>query len=481
MKETMTMRISLAHTLCAIAATLFTGTAGANGGFWDTPQRSAGNILAPSARFSMLKENLDIQMNATDYVVRVTYSVQDAAGQDSAMYFPVICNTNSETSFSSEEGKNLPQSCVKRMQFIVNGQPASAQVVSPKEIRRQPALNQLAKQLLARVAHTAGEPDPEESPVHYLFFKLPIAKSTRLGTLAVEYRATYDQTIAGTSKSPESSYTAARMIYDFWPAAAWAGQSVSTLDIHIRTGKMQSSPQWNQRLWPFAVTGNDLSLSIPHPDFTKLPPLVLSTNNGGYQNYTELTQRLKASDTRYRITVLQAQASLTGHDKVTALYDGNPDTFWCWRGPHATLLLEAPTGLILPEAAPTEHDKAPTLYYYPLWTFGILPGAVTKKSVFDQYGLPKSISVHEQGEAAEADYALPLVHMRGDQDHYKSHALFGQPAVRSISMDEEQNLKISDRKSIPKRTFVINITQVHKRSNSNESCIAELYPAYHAP
>jgi len=482
----MTIRISLPYTFCAIAAALFASAAGANGGFWETPQRSAGNLLAPSARFSMQKENLDIQMNATDYVVRVTYTVQDAAGQDSAMYFPVICSSNSEAAFSSEEGKNLPQGCVKRIQFIVNGQPAPAQAVSPKEVQRQPALNRLAKQLVARATHTEGGPDPEEFPVNSQFFKLAIAKNTSVSTLAVEYRAIYDQTIADSSKSPESSYDAARMIYDFLPAAAWAGQSVSALDIHIHTDKMQSAPQWNQRTWPFTVAGNDLKLSIPHPDFAKLPPLVLRTDNNGYQNHTALMQQIKAGDAHYSITVLQAQASQTGHDNVAALFDGKPDSFWCWRGPRATLLLEAPTGLIIPEAPQTEHGKAPVLHYYPLWTFGILPGAVASKSTFDQYGLPKTISVRVKGgapnkQAASGNDELPLVQMLGDQDRYKSYALFGELDISASPAVDEDKLQLSNRKTIPRKAFVITVSQVHKRSNSDESCISELYPVYHAP
>ena len=50
-----------------------TMTAGANGGGWDTPHRAAGNLLLPSSRLSLLREELDLRLGAARHAVSVRY------------------------------------------------------------------------------------------------------------------------------------------------------------------------------------------------------------------------------------------------------------------------------------------------------------------------------------------------------------------------------------------------------------------------
>ena len=79
-----------------LLALVVVGEVFANGSMWDTPHRASGNVLLPSERFTLAREELDLRLDATDYEAKVTYLLNDGGAQKGRsatfMYFPVICS-----------------------------------------------------------------------------------------------------------------------------------------------------------------------------------------------------------------------------------------------------------------------------------------------------------------------------------------------------------------------------------------------------
>jgi hypothetical protein len=284
---------SARFTSAIVAVLLFhAGEALANGTMWDTPQRGAGNILAPSSRFAVQKESLDVRAEATDYAATVVYTLTDQAAQQpgkaATMHFPVIC------SHFEDEEVPASKSCVHKIEFLVNDKPFRARFVPAREVSRNHTLTVLATTISERARH-AIHSKAEDFASEYQFYRLDIPADLVVRTLAVRYRAAYNQTAGATSKNAGTGYGPASLIYDFSPASRWAGADTATLDIRIDTSRMRSSPDWNARLWPFVREGDVLTLSLARPDFAKLPPLLMQTSNGNYQNHAAFVEDLQQS------------------------------------------------------------------------------------------------------------------------------------------------------------------------------------------
>ncbi len=468
------------------ALLLHAGEALANGAMWDTPQRGAGNILAPSSRFALQKESLDVRAEATDYAATVVYTLTDQAAQQpgkaATMHFPVIC------SHFEDEEVPASKSCVHKIEFLVNDKPFRARFVPAREVARNHTLTVLATTISERARH-AIHSKAEDFASEYQFYRLDIPADLVVRTLAVRYRAAYNQTAGATSKNAGTGYGPASLIYDFSPASRWAGADTATLDIRIDTSRMRSSPDWNARLWPFVREGDVLTLSLARPDFAKLPPLLMQTSNGNYQNHAAFVEDLHRSKAHYQISVIKAVPSRSGHAEIAALTDGNPATYWCWRGPHATLQLTLDTGVII-QPPPAGSEPAP-MYRAGLYGLGMLAGAVATRAEFERFGLPAAVLVRktirppvspESAEGTEAPTAIPLATMRGDKDRFASFILFGEENIRDYDFGNGAEAPtLAERETIPKASYTFDISAVHPRGHTDESCIAELYPVYFSP
>jgi hypothetical protein len=465
------------------ALLLHAGDALANGAMWDTPQRGAGNILAPSSRFALQKESLDVRAEATEYAASVVYTLTDQAEQQPAraaiMHFPVIC------SHSEDEEVPAAKSCVRKIEFLVNDKPFRARFVPAREVALNHTLTALATMISEQARRTIHS-EAEDFASEYQFYRLDIPADLVVRTLTVRYRAAYNQTAGATSKKAGTGYGPASLIYDFSPASRWAGADTATLDIRIDTSRMRSSPDWNARLWPFVRKGDVLTLSLAHPDFAKLPPLLMQTSNGNYQNHAAFVEDLHRSKAHYQISVIKAVPSRSGHAQIAALTDGNPATYWCWRGPHATLQLTLDTGVII-QPPPTGSEPAP-MHRAGLYGLGMLAGSVATRAEFQRFGLPATVLVRKtirppaSAEGMDTPTAIPLAIMRGDKDRFASFIIFGEENIRDYDFGNGAEAPtLAERTTIPKASYTFDISAVHPRGHTDESCIAELYPVYFSP
>ena len=457
----------------------------ANGSMWDTPHRVSGNVLLPSGRFTLQREELDIRLAATGYETKVTYVLNDAGGKRNSaatfMYFPVIC--------SQLGGPEESSRCIKKFQAQVNGRLVRSEMLLPSEVIKSKSLFLQATRLNARARINGVAADAEsESPSQYVYFKVKLPLET-VNTLTIEYKAAYAQEAGGSSKQPSTYYGPARMVYDFSPAATWAGHEVSELQIRVDITAMQSALAFNKKHWPFDFQGNQGTLTLRDPDLAKLPPLELTTNNAGFQEFSSFMSFLKQTQTRYRVSVVEAKPGRSGHNEVAALFDRDPDTFWCWQGKSATLSLSLPPEALLSISG---GKGVPDSYYRAsLWSLGWLNGAVQNKSTFEQFGMAKRVSLQAKQPVPEGNVQiraerqfdrLPLSVMRSEQDRFRSHWLgegpLAVPAGAESEAIPESKAAAQYRKNIKPVEFILKIEDVHSRKESDESCISEIYPVY---
>lgn len=453
----------------------------ANGAFWESPHRASGNVLTPAKRFSLVKEALEIKLGARDYEVSVTYHLAETGLPSSGttrMYFPVLC--------SEQEGGNaIEGACIRDFKVLVDGHAVRSHVVAKADVQASSVLSELAGKLESR----AQEEHSEEYLAHTAFhvFSMPDTKPVKM--LTIRYKADYNQEEGSTSKSPDSFYGVARMYYDFLPAASWAGNDLAELNIRLESKAMRSPLRFDQKRWPFVVDGDVASLTLFRPDLATLPPLMLSTRNSGYLSYSGFLRDIERGQNSYRFSVVSAQKSRTGHDDVTALFDRNPDTFWCWRGEQATLQASLLTQQVL---AWPPSGKTTGFSVQRLVTLGMLNGAVRDRQSFAHYGLARKIV----GQASDPDQEarvgdihlapgepLSLPIMEHSRHQFESYWLLdnvfpgSEEAIGNEPPQTEQQAA-KFRKGIPRKNYLLHIRAIYPRKESDESCISELFPVY---
>lgn len=475
----MAVRRSSYASICTLTMALLAQNALANGGVWDTPHRAAGNVLISSKRLALQREELEIRLNAVDYTAKVTYFTTDHGGQakqtQTAMYFPVICHDFTEM-------KEDPKKCTQSFQAQINGQAVKSRLIPPAEVEKSKMLAGLAKKINARSRQKEDEDLP---PSQYVFFKTELPAAIVVQTLSIQYQARYRQIMGGTSKSPRTGYGPAQMIYDFSPAISWAGSNIDELQIRLDTEGLQGPLQYNSKHWPFVFQDKRASLTLKRPDFAKMPPLVLATDNAGYQSHTDFMAQLRRGQTAYRFSVIKAQPVSGEYGDIRALSDRNPDTFWCWRGRSAILLAHFDPAIL------SNFEGDPGYFYLGrLSALGVLNGAVRDPQVYAQYGLAKKITARAKvlAEQEKMDpgldqpsWTLPRPVMKNTQDRFMSHWLIEDLFYEEIDIQDpiqSKELLAQHRKTIKSKEYIIEIKDVHKRKDSDESCISELYPVY---
>lgn len=475
------------HWHSILVATLAIGTlanAHANGSIYDNPHRVSGNVLSSSKRFKLEREQLDVRLNAVDYEAKVNYFLTDSGGKKNSpaatMYFPVICGTIDE----DQAQQKYVGSCIEKFQAWINDQPVQSQPLSLEEIEKNKVLHELANNINNRAQKIYGDV-ANEIPSKYVLFKIDIPADVTAKIFTVQYKAGYAQVKGDTSKSVHEHFEKASMIYDFSPAAAWVGKGDKELKIKLDISNLQSTLSYDKKQWPFIKNKNESTLTLRNPDFAKLPPLILSTDNGAYQTFASDMQRLKDSATEYRIKVISAAEPDSKHNNISALFDRDPNTFWCWKGKTAVLEMQLDPLVINSINDPVE--KAPS--YYPAWfeSLVVLNGAVLNKQTFDKFGLARKLEISDMesstGNVNEVD-DLPMQTMESDKDKFKPLTTLtegGGNLSRSFSSQMPAGFTPSmekDRTQIKKRKILFKIIDVYKKKATDESCISEIYPIY---
>lgn len=459
----------------------------ANGAFWESPHRASANVLMPAGRFALLKEKLDIKLKARDYEVDVTYQLAESGisspGTTTRMYFPVLCVDQ-----GVEEGEKAPLegACIGSFKVLVDGRAVRSQIVARTDVEASEVLSALAKELESRAQEMRAGEYPARASFHV--FDMPAAMPVK--TLNIRYRADYNQETGGSSKSPGSFFGAALMNYDFLPAAAWAGRNFAELNIRLDTRAMRSPLDFDRERWPFVANGDVASLTLAHPDLATLPPLTLKTLNAGYLSYSGFMRDLRRARNSYRFSVVSARKSLSGHDDVAALSDGNPDTFWCWRGQKATLRARFSTQQVLPWPA---REKMPAGFSAQrLVSLGLLNGAVRDVQSFSHYGLARKIVGQSPDPDHESlvgdihldpDGPLSLPVMGNSRQKFASYWLLDNAIYEPVEAFGNEVLETARqaakyKKGISRKNYLLHIRAVYPRKGSDESCISELFPVY---
>ncbi|MFZ2268022.1 MAG: hypothetical protein WAV95_10660 [Azonexus sp.] len=468
------------------AAGLF-AEARANGAFWESPHRASANVLMPAGRFTLLKEALAIKLKARDYEVSVTYQLAESGGSTPAtttrMYFPVLCV---ESEMDAGEQPPAEGACIGDFKVLVDGRALRSHVVARAEVEASEVLSGLARKLEERAQEAHAE--EYSARVSFHVFNMPAAKPVK--TLNIRYKADYNQETGGTSKSPGAFFGVARLTYDFLPAAAWAGKDLAELSIRVDGRAMRSPLHFDRERWPFAVDGDVASLTLARPDLASLPPLVLTTRNAGYLSYSGFMRDLQRSRNPYRFSVVAARKSLSGHDDVAALVDRNPDTFWCWRGPRATLRASLSTQQVLPW--PARGNSPAGFSIQRLVALGLLNGAVRDAQSFAQYGLARKIVgqsddpdherlVGEIHRAPDQPLSLPVISSARHQfeSYWLLEHVFREPdEVIGNEPPQTARQAAAYRKGINRKNYLLHVRAVYPRKGSDESCISELFPVY---
>lgn len=455
----------------------------ANGSIYDNPHRVSGNVLIASKRFSLEREQLDLRLNATDYEAKVTYALREAAngrGRPAAsMYFPVVCGTVDEDAAQKPNGGL----CIETFEAWINDRPVPSKAMPSVVVDDNKTLQALARTINRRARKNYREV-LNEIPSSYAFFRIDIPADREVKTVAVRYKTGYAQIKGDSSESAHQRFDKARLIYDFFPAATWMGSGDKELVVKLDTRNVQGALSYDRKQWPFVGNGNEAVLLLRNPDFAKLPPLTLSTDNAGYQIFVDDMRRLADSASNYRISVLNAAASTTGHDDAKALFDRNPGTFWCWRGKSALLEMELDPLVINSSYNPV--DKVRDFYPAPIETLVVLNGAVASKAAFDSYGQARRVVITTADDTAgnPPGSELPLSAMGSDKDRFQPlitlpHEARGQNSRLFDSLPQFPGpVTEADRARIQKRKLLFRITDVHKNPATEESCISEIYPVY---
>lgn len=455
----------------------------ANGAIYDNPHRVSGNVLISSKRFSLQREQLDLSLNATDYEAKVTYSLLEVfSGRRrpaASMYFPVVCGTVDEDAAQKTNGGL----CIEAFEAWINDRPVPSKAMPSAVVDGNKTLLALASTINRRARKNYQEV-LTEIPSSYAFFRIDIPADADVKTVAVRYKAGYAQVKGDGNESAHQRFEKARLIYDFFPAAAWMGGGDKELVVRLDTRNAQSSLSYDRKQWPFVGTGNEAVLVLRNPDFARLPPLTLTTDNAGYQTFVSDMRRLADSASSYRIRVVKAAASASGHDDVGALFDRNPETFWCWRGKGALLEMELDPLVINSTDNPV--DTRRNFYPAPIETLVVLNGAVASKTAFDNHGQARRVAIAVADDAAgnPSEAELPLSVMASDKDRFQPLITLAQEAWGRNSRLFDPLPQFpgavteADRARIQKRTLQFRIIDVHKKPATEESCISEIYPVY---
>jgi len=463
------------------ACALTMGHARANGIAYDSSLRTTGNIWSPSQRFQLQKEHLTFRLGATTYDARVTYRVAERAAADGArrravMYFPVVCQYQ-------HDGK----SCVERFQAFINEQPVAARLVPAADIPKFAALRRLAQRLSHRLPVDIQSMEGDFAST-YQFYEVPVPAATPIRELTMSYRAAYSQIQGDSNKSARIRFDKARLLYDFSPAAAWAGPGDKTLHIEVDTRGLQGHLSRSATPGAFVRNGDRWVLDIKNPDFTRMPPLMLSIDNGPYRNFTEEVQALELNKARYNASLPVASLASNARGNVRALTDRDPRTFWCWRGRDAAVDLQMDAVAIAP------HPDGGWLPE-PFEGVAILNGAARSRVTARRFGAANEVRVSlvdatAGTEAALGTYAMPYGPMRSDQDRFRSLGLLADPQWSDhlgqqgtdVFVDGGKGLYEADLTPADRPRIRQGVLRLHLRrtrsGNSDENCISEVYPLY---
>jgi len=452
------------------------GNAVANGEISDSLHRTTGNVWSTSERFQLQHEHLAFKLGATAYDAKVVYTVTERAAAGAAvrpavMYFPVVCQKDFDG-----------RKCIERFRASINGRAVTARPVPEDAIANMAGLRRLARGLSRRLPADIRSME-EQWASTYHFFEVAIPAAVPVRELTVSYRAAYSQIAASTSKYSEVGYEKARMLYDFSPAASWAGSGDKTLRIDVDARGVRGHMTHAAAHWPFIRTGDTLALDIRNPDFARLPPLVLSIDNGPYLNFTDAMQALKDSQTRYSVSVPGV-----ADGRVRAASDRDASTSWCWRGRHATLDLrvdDIAIGLSDSERYIKEFEG-----------IVILNGASGTQARASRFGAARKVQVSLLDADAGTEMPLgtyPLSHkpLRDDHDQFRLlTTLWAQQwpqrlrkGTDEVADDDEggivqrANVPEADRWHINQRVLRLRLHGT-RSGRGNENCISEIYPLY---
>lgn len=421
----------------------------ANGGVDETPHRSGSEAWVSGKRLTLDEEYLTFDLDASTYRVTVDYRLSDnAPNQPARMYFPVLCQQQTEAN-----------KCLPRLAVSINNNAATARPAKPT-----PALKKASALLEERLkAQMSGDKsfefvEGESDHSAYLFYEIDLPTGQPLRQLAIQYHAPYLQAAFITSKSPYSDYSPAYVNYDFALAAAWAGGKTKLLHITVNPPAGIGPLSFNKKQWPFQHKDRSLALTINRPNFARLPPLTLALDNGGYQTFQGSMAMLNGllldapnnRPTNYQIKVLSAKPAAQ-HNDPAALRDGNPNTFWCWKGPRAELEMIVPAKISIHSG----EDE----YKVPLYDVALLNGA--PEAVRGQYGAARTLSVKADGDQQQKRFELPQVSPQG--------------IYAGLQHTEDLSLWREDTQTIRLR---INVERSWPGGANDESCISELYPTY---
>lgn len=445
--------------LCAICLLFVALPAFANGGMDESIHRSGADVWTSGKRLTLNEEYLTFDLDADRYRVTVDYRLHDAdPTRPARMYFPVLCQQESKT-----------QECLPRLLVSLNGKQ-----VAVRPAKTTPALQKAMKQLDERLGKQMQEreqefleySDGEFRPSAYHFYEIDLPASQSLRQLTIQYEALYLQWVFGTSKSPYESYSPAYANYDFALAAAWAGNNTKALHITVNQPTSVGLVNYNRQQWPFQHTDGPLQLTINRPDFARLPPLTLAVNNGNYLTFEHNMALLKGQlidpppiprPIRYTIKPLSVIPAAQ-HNDLAALTDGNPLTYWCWKGPRASLEMAVPTGI------PFSDD-----FHAPLFDIALLNGATGETRA--RYGSVRTLSVKAKdyqyrGDHQQTRVDLPRITVQDMQNRY-------------ADWQHTDGLKLWWENNRPQTVRLhIDIERTWPSGPNDESCISELYPTY---
>lgn len=444
--------------LCAICLLIVALPAFANGGMDESIHRGGADVWTSGKRLTLDEEYLTFDLDPDRYRVTVDYRLHDAdPTRPARMYFPVLCQQESKL-----------QACLPRLLASLNGKQAAV-----RPAKATPALQKAMKQLDERLAKQMQEREQEfleysdgelrSSAYHFYEIDLPAGQSLR--QLTIQYEAPYLQWVFGTSKSPYESYSPAYANYDFSLAAAWAGNRTKALHITVNQPTRVGLVNYNTQQWPFQLTDGPLQMTVNRPDFARLPPLTLAVNNGNYLTFEHNMALLKGQlidppptprPVQYTVKALSVIPAAQ-HNDLAALTDGNPSTYWCWKGPHASLEMTVPTGIPFAEG-----------FHAPLFDIALLNGAAGETRA--RYGSVRTLSIKTEG------YPYP----NGQQTRFElPHIVVQDTRNRYADSQHTDGLNLWWENNRPQTVRLrIDIERTWPGGSNDESCISELYPTY---
>ena len=238
--------------------------------------------------------------------------------------------------------------------------------------------------------------------------------------------------------------------------------------------------------WPFVRTGDKLALEIKNPDFSHMRPLVLSVDNAPYRTFQDGMASLKRNQARYSAsTPVPPRHVQKAHHNVRALVDRDPGTFWCWRGPKATLDLRM--DVIGITQFPGEQG-----FWEQFERLVILNGAVGRA---EQFGAAREMQVSLLDPAEGTEVVLgsyPLSRNPVKDHHDRMRSLTSVPShewsehlgpsfpdvfVDGAVNEDHREVTAADRPRIRQQILRLRFQGTRSRA-SDENCVSEIYPLY---